>query len=85
MHSSAEESGGDGEPVEEVHQVHSGETEPITIPAVVTTGGTPGPTTTATTTTPTAPTSTATSASASLPKKHRCSGFISGEDEDKMI
>ncbi|CAC5401654.1 unnamed protein product [Mytilus coruscus] len=33
MHSSAEESDGDGEPVEEVQQVHSGETEPVTIPA----------------------------------------------------
>ena len=84
MHSSAEESG-DGEPLEEVQQVHSGETEPVTIPAVVTTGGTTGPTSTATTTTPTASTSTATSASASLPKKPRSSGFLSEEDEDKMI
>ena len=83
MHSSAES--GDGEPVEEVQQVHSGETEPVTIPAVVTTGGTTGPTSTATTTTPTASTSTATSASASLPKKPRSSGFLSEEDEDKMI
>lgn len=85
MHSSVEKSGGDGEPVEEVQQVHSGETEPVTISAVVTTGGTTGPTSTATTTTPTASPSTATSASASLHKKPRSSGFIYKEDEDKMI
>ena len=86
-HSSVE-SGGDDE---EVQQVLSGETEPPTIPAVVTTGGTTGSTSTATTTT--GPTSTATtttsptatSASASLPKKRRGSGFISEEDEEKMI
>ena len=85
MHSSAEESGGDGEPVEEVQQVHSDEPEPVIIPAVVTTGGTTGPTSTAMTPTHTASTSTATSASASLPKKTRSSGFISEEDEEQMI
>ena len=66
---------------EEVQQVLSGETEPPTIPTVVTTGGTIGSTSTATTTT----SSTATSASASLHKKRRGSGFISEEDEEKMI
>ena len=82
MHLSAEDSGGDGEPVEEVQPVHSGETESVTIPTVVTTGGT---TSTATTTTPTASTSTATSASAFLPKKPRSSSLISEEDAEKMI
>jgi hypothetical protein len=85
------ESGGDDE---EVQQVLSGETEPPTIPAVVTTGGTTGSTSTATTTTgptstaSTTTSSTATSASASLPKKRRGSGFISEAeltDREKWI
>ena len=41
------ESGGDGEPVEEVQQVHCDETETVTVPVPN------GPTSTATTTTPT--------------------------------
>ena len=61
MHSSAKESGVDGEPVEEIQQIHSGETEPVTIIAVVTTGGTTGPTSTDTATTSTSSTSTSTS------------------------
>ncbi|CAG2230585.1 unnamed protein product [Mytilus edulis] len=84
MHSSAEEYAGDSDPVEEIQQVHSCETEPVAITAMVITGGTTGPTSTATTT-PTASISTATSASASLSKKSRSSGFLSEEDEDKMI
>ena len=59
MHSSAEES---GEPVEEVQQIHIGETEHVTIPTVVTTRRTTGPTFTTTTTTSTVSTLTATSA-----------------------
>ncbi|CAG2211711.1 unnamed protein product [Mytilus edulis] len=35
MHSSAEEYEGDSDPVEEVQQVHSSETEPVAIPAMV--------------------------------------------------
>ena len=87
-HSSVQ-SGGDDE---EVQQVLSGETEPPTIPAVVTTGGTTGSTSTATTTTgPTSTATTTTSSTAILlplllcPRYVGGSGFISEEDEEKMI